>query len=285
MALHRAQGDRGRAAVTLSITRAIASIDCEATSPDPVTARIIEFACVTLYPDGTRQGSRCLINPGVPIPPASTAVHHITDLDVVGCPTFAAMAPQIVALLTDVDITGYNIRRYDIVLIEAELARCGLPVPWDGAAIVDSYEVHQKLHPAKLTDAVRRYCGRDLDNAHSALADAAAALDVLVGQLAFAPNLPREPAALEEAVVPDYVRQAIDPGGKLRMVDGEVVLGFSKHKGEPLTRVDSGFLNWMLAPQRVDEWHPRVVAAVRGEISRRGAAGAFAARAAQPARR
>jgi len=58
-------------------------IDIETTGTDPATARVIEIASVDLQDDNTLANPQeVLVNPGVPIPPESSAVHHLIDADV-----------------------------------------------------------------------------------------------------------------------------------------------------------------------------------------------------------
>lgn len=63
-------------------------IDIETTGTDPATARVIEIASVDLQDDNTLANPQeVLVNPGVPIPPESSAVHHLIDADVANAQT------------------------------------------------------------------------------------------------------------------------------------------------------------------------------------------------------
>lgn len=63
-------------------------IDIETTGESPETDAIIEIASVDAARNAkpTRPISR-LVNPGRPIPPLSSAIHHIVDADVIHAPT------------------------------------------------------------------------------------------------------------------------------------------------------------------------------------------------------
>ena len=63
----------------LQLTRPIAFFDLETTGVNLSADRIVELAIVKLMPDGTRQTKRKLINPGMPIPQASSDIHGITN--------------------------------------------------------------------------------------------------------------------------------------------------------------------------------------------------------------
>ncbi len=53
------------------------------------------------------------------------------------------------------------------------------------------------MEPRSLTGAVRFYCAGDLSAAHTATADVAATIAVLVGQLERYPDLPRDADELD----------------------------------------------------------------------------------------
>lgn len=65
--------------MALQLSRPIAFIDLETTGVNLSSDRIIEIAIVKVMTDGTRQVKRKLINPQIPIPPASSEIHGITD--------------------------------------------------------------------------------------------------------------------------------------------------------------------------------------------------------------
>ena len=85
----------------LQLTRPIAFIDLETTGINISTDRIVEIAIVKILPDGTRQVKRKLINPEMPIPPGSSAIHGITDDMVKEAPTFKQF-------IEHCDLGGYN---------------------------------------------------------------------------------------------------------------------------------------------------------------------------------
>jgi DNA polymerase-3 subunit epsilon len=182
----------------LVLVRPLVGIDCEATGPDQAFDRAIEVAALVMRPDGTRTPLRWRINPGRPIPAESTAVHRITDADVADAPPFEEVAAEILDALTGVDLVGYNLRAFDIPLLREEFRRCG--ITWaPGGHVADAYVVFKERERHTLSTAVRWYCGRELVDAHSAVADAEAALDVLLAQLERYPDLPRDLAALDVA--------------------------------------------------------------------------------------
>jgi DNA polymerase-3 subunit epsilon len=228
----------------ITLTRPLISLDLETTGVDVSRDRIAQIACVRLDPDGTRSRRARLVNPGQPIPAEATAIHGIQDSDVEGEPTFAAIAKSLHHYLTGVDLAGYNVRRFDAPLLTEEFRRCGLEWPDSDTMIVDAFEIFRCQEPHDLAHALKFYQGRELVNAHDALADAEAALDVLTGQ-AYQYVGPRN-VHLEDlaelARSPDW----IDATGKLRWVEGVAVVNFGRWKDRPLAGIDPDYLIWVL---------------------------------------
>ena len=76
----------------LKLERPLVVFDIESTGTSPRKDRIIELAAIKVMLDGSEE-SRCwLLNPTIPIPPETTAIHGITDEIVAYCPTFADKA-------------------------------------------------------------------------------------------------------------------------------------------------------------------------------------------------
>ena len=79
----------------INLKRPLVFFDIESTGLDVSQDRIIEISFVKLYPDGHTDIKTRRINPGMHIPEASTAIHHITDEDVKDCPQFKQIAKSL----------------------------------------------------------------------------------------------------------------------------------------------------------------------------------------------
>ena len=168
----------------LELDRPLVVFDIESTGVNPRQDRIIELAAIKLNPDGTEVTKTWLLNPTIPIPPETTAIHGITDDIVRDCPTFADAADEIFNFFADCDLSGFNADRFDIPCIEEEFARVGRDFGASRRRHVDVQRIYHKMEPRDLTAAVRFYLGRDHVGAHGAEADAAATVDVLKAQMA-----------------------------------------------------------------------------------------------------
>lgn len=112
-----------------------------------------------------------LINPGQEIEPGATYIHKITNKMVESVPNFKFYSQSIMAVFNNCDyICGYNIRKFDLPILNQELLRCGLELP--NKPIIDVYEMVCEFEKTrKLSDVYLRYYGETLKNAHDAEAD------------------------------------------------------------------------------------------------------------------
>ena len=232
----------------LKLERPLVVFDIESTGVNPMRDRIVELAVLKIMPDGTSQSTVRRVNPEMPIPPGATAVHGISDADVADKPPFSVIAANFARYLEDCDLGGYNLLNFDVPLLQAEFQRAAVPFSLEGRQIIDVFNIFCKLYPRTLTAAYRFFCGKDLDDAHSAAADTQATWEVLLGQLARHPELPRDVTALAE------FSEMIDPDGvdrtrRFKWQGDEVVVNFGKNAGRPLKEIaeqDPGFLRWII---------------------------------------
>lgn len=232
----------------IKLERPLCIFDIESTGTNVVTDRIIELAVIKLELDGTETVREWLLNPGIPIPEESIAVHGITDSIVSGCPTFKDKAEEIKWFFGDSDIGGYNVIRFDLEMLAAEFKRIEIHFDIDSRRVLDAQRIFHMREPRDLSAALKFYCGRKHDNAHGALPDTRATLDVLIGQLEYYKDLPRDIDELDKIINPRDPFN-VDRSGRLRWVDGEVTINFGKKKGQTLkelVRDDPNFVRWIV---------------------------------------
>lgn len=232
----------------LKLERPLVVFDIESTGVAARKDRIIELAAIKVMPDGTEISKCWLMNPGVKIPPETTAIHGISDEIVKDCPTFADKADEIFAFFEGCDLSGFNADRFDIPCLEEEFARVGKNFAPSSRKHVDVQRIYHRKEPRDLTAAVRFYLGRDHAGAHGAEADTRATLEVLKAQMAKYDDLPQTVDEMDEYLVPHDPLNA-DRMGTLRWKDGELTVNFGKKKGESLKKLcfnEPNFLKWML---------------------------------------
>lgn len=233
---------------TLKLSRPLVVFDIESTGTSARKDRIIELAAVKVFPDWTEETKTWLLNPTIPIPPETTAIHGITDEIVASCPTFADKAAEIFAFFDGCDLSGFNADRFDIPCLEEEFARSGFNFAPSQRLHIDVQRIFHKKEPRDLTAAVKFYLGRAHEGAHGAEADAKATLAVLKAQMERYPDLPSTAAEMDEYLVPRDPLNA-DRMGTLRWKNGELTVNFGKKKGEKLKDLlvnEPNFLKWML---------------------------------------
>ena len=201
-----------------------------------------------IHPDGRREDWERRLNPGIPIPAASTAIHGITDADVASAPRFRDVAAELAAYLAGCDLAGYNIAGFDLPVLRAEFLRAGVAFEVTDRRLVDAQRIFFAREPRHLAAAARFYCQSEHDGAHGARADAEMTLRVLVGQLERYAELPRSVAELHDQFCAG-IDQDIDPEGRFRLVNGEPTVNFGKNRGrllKDISREEPGFLRWIL---------------------------------------
>ncbi len=237
----------------LTLHKPLAIIDLETTGTDTQSDRIVEVAILRCEPRGKRSRLTFRINPGIPIPVSATEVHGITDADVAGEPSFAEVAGDLLAFLDSCDLCGFNLKRFDLRLLHVEFGRVGLELPLMGRAILDVLEIFHAYEKRDLSAAVRFYCGRDHDDAHSAGADVKATAEVLDAMLARYEDLPRSVADLHQHLKDP---NAVDSSGCFVRIEGQIRFRFGKHRGQPLdavARMKPDYLKWMLGQDFFDD--------------------------------
>ena len=264
-------------AAHLVLTRPLVCVDLEATGIWPGRDRIVQIAAASIFPNGNLSTWSSLVNPEQPIPPAVTDIHGITDAMVASAPTFKQLASTVATLLSDCDLTGYNVERFDRRLLAAEFARVGLGDPMVDARVIDAYTVFVRREPRSLDAALQFYGveqGQSTRQAHDARSDVEATVAVLAAQLKAYPDLPRTVDGLHDWLYPSDPNR-IDADGKLIWHDGVATVTFGAQAGTPLAELaasDRDFLEWVLRKDFSDEVKTIVRDALEGRFPVRGEA-------------
>ena len=244
----------------LNLTHPLAFIDLETTGIKVATDRIVEICILRVHPDGTTKIRTLRINPGIPIPPEVTAIHGITDEDVKDAPSFRDVAHELSQFMEHCDIAGYNSNHFDIPLLVEEFLRAGVEFELKGRRFVDVQNIFHKMEPRNLRAAYKFYCGRELENAHSAEADTIATYEILKSQLdRYKDSVIKDRKGnLVQPVVNDvkalsefsYSTRAVDLVGHIVYNDRNTeVFNFGKHKGKAVRDVfrdEPSYYDWIM---------------------------------------
>ena len=247
----------------LKLNRPLCFFDLETTGVDVARDRIVEISVCKVFPNGTQEVKTWLVNPGVHIPEAVSAIHGITDEKVAGEPTFDKIAPKVYEMIKDSDLAGYNSNRFDIPMLAEELLRAGIDFDMGNRVAVDVQAIFYKKEPRTLSAAYMYYCGAELEGAHGAQADTLATYQVLKSQLDRYPDLPNDIGALSEYTTQ---RKTADFAGFIAYdAQGDEVFTFGKYKGCKVASVlenDPGYAGWILEKD-FPLYTKRVITAIR----------------------
>lgn len=166
----------------MKLERELAVLDLETTGTWVEKDRIIEIGIVKCEPDGRRSHYVRRVNPGLPIPPAVSRITGIGDADVAEAPRFGEIAAEVLAFIGQADLAGFNLERFDLPLLERECFEAGLRFDWRSRTVFDCQKIYHFHEKRDLKAAYKYYCQKELVNAHSALGDTEATLDILAAQ-------------------------------------------------------------------------------------------------------
>jgi DNA polymerase III subunit epsilon len=149
-------------------------LDTETTGLDVARDRIVSVGGVRMqglriYPTLTFD---MLCDPGMPIPPRSTAIHGITDAMVAGASRFADAGDRIATACRDMVVVGHNIG-FDIAMIDREMKLAGRE--WSRPVTLDTLNLFAALRPDATRlelEAIAADLGVEARGRHTALGDA-----------------------------------------------------------------------------------------------------------------
>ncbi len=232
----------------LNLKNPLVFFDLETTGINISKDRIVEISILKVFPNGKEEVKTRRINPEMPIPPQSTAIHGITDEDVKDCPTFKQIAKSLVEILEGSDLAGFNSSRFDVPMLSEEFLRAGIDFDMSKRKFIDVQIIYHRKEPRTLSAAYKFYCDKTLENAHSAEVDTRATYEVLKSQLKMYPDLTNDIEALSKEY--SSFNDNVDYAGRMIYDENGVELfNFGKHKGKPVAKVlvdEPGYYAWMM---------------------------------------
>jgi DNA polymerase-3 subunit epsilon len=248
-----------KARLKLNLKVPLCFFDLETTGTTIAVDRIVEIAVIKLMPSGELLRKQNIINPTVPIPPASAAIHGIWDADVMDKPTFKDVAKDYFRFLEGCDLAGFNILKFDVPVLVEEFLRVGIDFDYSRKRIVDAQKIYHLMEKRNLAAAYQFYCGKSLEDAHSAEADTQATMEVFLAQIEKYENQPvTDGLGKTIGVVKndmDTIHQLtssemVDLAGRmLRDEKGTVIFNFGKHRLKSVLQVfkeEPSYYDWMM---------------------------------------
>ena len=247
--------------MNLPLTNDLVFFDLEATGLNVIKDRIVQVGFVKLFADGRPpEELEMKINPTVPVSAEAAAVHGLTNADLADCPTFQDVAQQLYDFIGEADLGGYNSNRYDVPLLQEEFYRAGLYLDTNKRQLFDAQQIFYRMEPRTLSAALQFYAGKTMENAHDALADVRATVDIFAGQLKMYADAdytddkgnttkPFQSMASVAAFCRD--ERFLDATRRLKKgPDGTPQFNFGKYAGQNVADVfakDKGYLKWILS--------------------------------------
>ena len=161
--------------------------DLETTGTRPGSSRIVELGAVRLQ--GMFEAARMerLVDPGVALPPAITALTGITQRDICGRPRVARVLDEFLRFAAGAVLVAHN-ARFDVGFVDAELGRLRggrLAAPVVDTVALARRLVGDRLGSLNLGTLAERF-DTEVRPCHRALPDALATAEVLVRLLGLA---------------------------------------------------------------------------------------------------
>lgn len=244
----------------LALSNDLIFFDLEATGLNIVQDRIVQIAMIKLFADGRESEElEMKINPTVPVSAEAAAIHGMTNEDLKDEPTFAEVAQRLYQFIGDADLGGYNSNRYDVPLLQEEFYRAGIYLDTSKRRLIDSQHIFYRMEPRTLTAALKFYAGKEMENAHDALADVRATVDVFKGQLKHyaGAEITNDDGSVSKPfetldTVAEFCQDErfLDATRRLKKgPDGTPQFNFGKYSGQNVTDVfvkDPHYLKWIL---------------------------------------
>lgn len=232
--------------MNIKLERPIVFFDLETTGIQIATDRIVEISVLKVYPNGNKETWTRLVNPEIEIPKEASDIHGITNEKVVTEPKFSELAPKISTMIEGCDLAGFNSNRFDIPLLAEEMLRSKVNFDMENRKAIDVQVIFHKKEQRTLGAGYEFYCGKNLENAHSAEADTIATYEILEAQLEKYEDLENDVDFLSS--YSSHQKRADFAGFILLDAEEEEIFSFGKYKGrkvQDVFRENPGYYNWM----------------------------------------
>lgn len=206
--------------------------DTETTGIRSEKDRIIEIAAYDPLNETTFEK---LVNPGCPIPPDATAIHHITNEMVAAAPAFSDVMSEFVEFCQgDVVLIAHNNDGFDYHFLKAEFGRCSRAMPpWKFLDSLKWARRYRRDLPRHTLQFLREIYQIPANNAHRALDD------VVVLHKIF--SYMTDDLPIEE------VFALLNTPRELQHMP------FGKHQGMPLKNLPKDYVKWLAGSGAFDK--------------------------------
>lgn len=207
--------------------------DTETTGVKADKDRIIEIAAYDPVNNATLE---CLINPGCPIPPDATAIHHITNEMVASADPFSTVGAKFIEFCSgDVVLIAHNNDGFDLHFIRNEFARHQLTMPsnWKFFDTLKWARRYRTDLPRHTLQFLRETYDIEANNAHRALDDV-----IVLHQIYM---------KMTDDLSIDEAYSLMNQSRSLQHMP------FGKHQGVPLNKLPKNYIQWLAGSGAFDK--------------------------------
>jgi DNA polymerase-3 subunit epsilon len=218
--------------------------DVETTGVNTQKDEIIQFAGIRLAKDAEPEVLQFLCKPSFPVPQEAIDIHGISNETLADKPSFKHFAKDIVKFMKGADVGGYNHIAFDLPMLDRQLRSCGYVDIFVNAAFYDAYNVFKKQYSGDLSSTYQRYTNKEMIDAHDAMADIKATIEVAIKQIEQNEHSDLYRLMDETAVSPDRrvgLTSTIIIGD-----DNQYIWNIGKYKGYQVKELPKSFIDWAL---------------------------------------
>ena len=226
----------------MKLEKDIVFIDVDTTGLSHTNDRIVKLNLAKITTDGeVIDGSRT-INPGINIPQETTDIHGVTNEDVVDQPRFENIVDSLYQFISDCDIAGYSVKKFDLPLLVEHFHRANKPLDLSNVNIIDLRDLYMLKEPRTLVGAFAHYVNDEFPDS-----DAKAMVGIYNAQMNKYEDLPSSISDLAEILNDE---SEVDIAAKFKKTDtGRIIFNFGKYSDKTIEYVeqnDPSYLKWML---------------------------------------
>jgi len=227
--------------------------DIESTGLDVKKDRIVEIAVRKFTFSQTKGSFESLINPTIPIPAETTAIHHITDEMVQGQPSIETVLPEILTLIGTHTLVGHGIT-FDINILLEEAKRHAIPCKIGNNPFIDTLRLARLYgeSPTNSLEKLRQHFNIPPEGAHRAMNDVVVNIEVFKH---LTKKFKRTKDILERLKKPILLK----------------AMPLGKHKGRPFRDIPVEYLRWAVR----QDFDQDLIFSLKSELKKRGSGKMF----------
>ena len=221
-------------------------IDTETTGVDKKNDSIIQIAAVKINPETFEEidSFKSYVKPlkDFTIADGAFEKHGLSKVFILEQgKTIKEIGQDFIDFIEGCDILSYNGMSFDIAFIDKDFSEAGISIDWSKYKSIDAFSIECMLNSRKLEDVYKKYTGNDLINAHDALSDVRATIEVYKHQK----NIISAPEYNQDAFIADI----ISPDNFVKYNDkNQLVFNVGKYKMRDVYEVckeDKGYIKWL----------------------------------------